>query len=110
MVATLLPQARSFKLCISANSCQNSSDDFLDTKGSLELLRQMMGHSSVTTTERYSHLKLDLYRDTVYTTLQVDLTAPAGTVVPISAGTATIDVSRGEPARKGAESKGAPHL
>lgn len=67
-----------------------------------------MGHSSVTTTERYSHLKLDLYRDTVYTTLQVDLTAPAGTVVPISAGTATIDVSRGEPARKGAESKGAP--
>jgi hypothetical protein len=32
-VATLLAQTRSFKLCISAYSCQNSSDDFPDTKG-----------------------------------------------------------------------------
>ena len=76
--------------------------------GTLELLRQMMGHSSVTTTERYSHLKPDLYRETIYTTLQVDLTAPAGTLVPILAASATIDVIEGEPARKGAESKGAP--
>jgi len=29
----LLAQARPFKLCISANSCQNFSDDFPDTKG-----------------------------------------------------------------------------
>jgi hypothetical protein len=35
LVATLLAQARSFKLCISANSCQNSSDDFPDTKGAI---------------------------------------------------------------------------
>ena len=34
-VATLLTQARSFKLCIAANSCQNFSDDFPDTKGEL---------------------------------------------------------------------------
>lgn len=51
----------------------------------------MMGHSSVTTTERYSHLKPDLYRETIYTTLKVDLTAPAGTVVTISAASATAD-------------------
>jgi len=51
--------------------------------GSIELLRQIMGHSSVTTTQRYSHLKPDLYRDTIYTTLQVDLTKPAGAILPL---------------------------
>jgi hypothetical protein len=51
----------------------------------LELLRQIMGHSSVTTTERYAHLKPDLYRETVYTTMAIDLSAPKGDVVPISA-------------------------
>jgi integrase len=76
--------------------------------GSLEVLRQLMGHSSVTTTERYAHHKASLYRDTIYTTLQVDLTAPAGTVVPISARSVTNDVMEGEPARKGAETLVAP--
>lgn len=53
--------------------------------GSLELLRQLMGHSSVTTTERYAHLKPDLYRETVYATMAIDLSAPAGNLVAIAA-------------------------
>jgi Lactate racemase N-terminal domain len=35
LVATLFAQARRFKLCISANSCQNFNDDFSDTTGSI---------------------------------------------------------------------------
>ena len=53
--------------------------------GSLELLHQLMGHSSVTTTERYAHLKPDLYRETVYATMAIDLSAPAGNLVAIAA-------------------------
>lgn len=44
-----------------------------------------MGHSSVVVTERYSHLKPDLFRESVYTTMAVDLAAPKGEVVPIVA-------------------------
>jgi hypothetical protein len=58
---------------------------FVLNGGRIELLRQLMGHSSVTTTERYSHLKPDLYRESVYSTLAVDLAAPKGEVVPFSA-------------------------
>ena len=36
-------------------------------------------------TERYSHLKPDLFRETVYTTISVDLAPPKGDVVPLSA-------------------------
>ena len=84
------------------------ASQFILNGGSLELLRQLMGHSSVTTTERYAHLKPDLYRETIYTTLRVDLTTPAGTVVPISAASATIDVTAAEEPRKGAELLVAP--
>ncbi len=58
---------------------------FVLNGGSIELLRQLMGHSSVTTTERYSHLKPDLYRETIFTTMQVDLTKPAGKLVSLEA-------------------------
>ena len=44
-----------------------------------------MGHSSVTTTERYAHLKPDLYREAIYTTMAIDMSAPAGKLVPMSA-------------------------
>jgi len=57
------------------------ASQFILNGGSLELLRQLMGHSSVTTTERYAHLKPDLYREAIYTTMAIDLSAPAGTVV-----------------------------
>jgi hypothetical protein len=49
LAATLLAQARSFKLCISTNSCQNSSDDFPDTKG----------HVTESMTAHYSTVGLD---------------------------------------------------
>ena len=60
------------------------ASQFILNGESLELLRQLMGHSSVTTTERYAHLKPDLYREAIYTTMAVDLTAPKGDLVPIS--------------------------
>jgi integrase len=61
------------------------ASQFILNGGSLELLRQLMGHSSVTTTERYAHLKPDLYREAIYTTMAIDLSAPAGTVVLMAA-------------------------
>ena len=60
------------------------ASQFILNGGTLELLRQLMGHSSVTTTERYAHLKPDLYREAIFTTMAVDLSAPAGDLVPIS--------------------------
>ncbi|MBN2574937.1 MAG: site-specific integrase [Deltaproteobacteria bacterium] len=51
--------------------------------GSLEVLRQVMGHSSVTTTERYSHLKPDLFRESAFEVMKVDLSQPAGAVVSL---------------------------
>lgn len=50
--------------------------------GTLESLREVMGHHSVTVTERYSHLRPDdRHRDL----LQVDLGRPAGTVLDLGA-------------------------
>jgi hypothetical protein len=51
--------------------------------GSLELLRTLMGHSSVTTTERYSHLRPDLFAESAFATMNVDLSQPAGVVVAL---------------------------
>lgn len=61
------------------------ASQFILNCGTLELLRQLMGHSSVTTTERYAHLKPDLYREAIYTTMAVDLSAPKVVLVPIAA-------------------------
>jgi len=61
------------------------ASQFVLNGGSIEVLRQVMGHSSVVVTERYSHLKPDLFRETVYTTMSVDLVAPKGDVVPLPA-------------------------
>jgi integrase len=52
--------------------------------GSLEVLRQVMGHASVTTTERYSHLKPDLFRESAFDVMKVDLAAPKGAVVSLA--------------------------
>jgi integrase len=60
------------------------ASQFVLNGGSIELLRQLMGHSSVTTTERYAHLKPDL-RETTYTMMAIDLSAPKGALVPMSA-------------------------
>jgi integrase len=68
--------------------------------GSIEVLRTIMGHSSVTTTERYSHLKPDLFRESAYDTVKVDLSRPAGAVVPLAriAGALGGTVAPAEPA------------
>jgi integrase len=51
--------------------------------GSLEMLRTLMGHSSVTTTERYSHLRPDLFAESAFHAMDVDLSQPAGDVVSL---------------------------
>ncbi|MGB8298051.1 MAG: site-specific integrase [Polyangia bacterium] len=52
--------------------------------GSLEMLRTLMGHSSVTTTERYSHLRPDLFAEASFHAMDVDLSKPAGDVVALA--------------------------
>lgn len=49
--------------------------------GSLEMLRVLMGHASVTTTERYSHLRPDLFAESAFHAMDIDLSKPAGAVV-----------------------------
>lgn len=58
--------------------------------GSLEVLRTLMGHSSVTTTERYSHLRPDLFAESTFHAMDVDLSQPAGAVVRLEPGSARI--------------------
>jgi len=48
--------------------------------GSIEKLAAVMGHSSLVVTERYAHLRPDLFRDSDYGLLDVDL-ASGGQVV-----------------------------
>jgi len=43
--------------------------------GSIEKLKEIMGHSSVVVTERYAHLKPELFRAADYELLNVDLTS-----------------------------------
>jgi len=49
------------------------ASQFVLAGGSIEKLSKLMGHSSVTTTERYAHLRADLFRVEDYDRLAVDL-------------------------------------
>jgi integrase len=51
--------------------------------GSLEKLAKVMGHSSIVVTERYAHLKPDLFREEDYGLLNIDLMKPPADVVPM---------------------------
>jgi Site-specific recombinase XerD len=51
--------------------------------GSIELLSKIMGHASVVTTERYSHLRADLFRQTDYEVMPANLSRPTGNVVSL---------------------------
>jgi len=53
--------------------------------GSIEQLRLILGHSSVTTTERYAHLRTDLFRPSDLQAISVDLSRPAGAVLDLAA-------------------------
>jgi hypothetical protein len=50
----------------------------------IEVLSKVMGHSSVVVTERYAHLKPDLFSEKGFDAISVDLSQRAGNVVPIS--------------------------
>ena len=52
----------------------------------LEKLAKVMGHSSIVVTERYAHLKPDLFREEDSELLNVDLLKPAAQVVLIDHG------------------------
>jgi integrase len=49
--------------------------------GSIETLSKAMGHASVVTTERYSHLRPDLFREQTFNVVVVDLSQPASDVL-----------------------------
>jgi len=53
-----------------------------------EKLAKVMGHGSIVVTERYAHLRPDLFREEDYGLLDVDLLKPAAEVVPIDHGRA----------------------
>lgn len=55
--------------------------------GSIEKLAQIMGHSSVVVTERYAHLRTDLFRDADYNVVTVDLSGAPGQILPMREGT-----------------------
>lgn len=52
--------------------------------GSIEKLRKAMGHCSVTVTERYAHLRGDIFTAADLARVSVDLSAPAGKVLPLA--------------------------
>jgi integrase len=65
--------------------------------GSIEKLKEMMGHYSVVVTERYTHLRPDLFAERDLSILEVDLAPGSGApakiaraVVPASGATATV--------------------
>ncbi|MBI3072788.1 MAG: site-specific integrase [Deltaproteobacteria bacterium] len=51
--------------------------------GSMEKLQKVMGHSTINVTERYSHLRTDLFRESDYCLLNVDLRPSAEPVASI---------------------------
>ena len=59
------------------------ASQFILGGGSIEKLSKMMGHASVTTTERYAHLRTDLFRESDFDLVPVDLSIPGAEVVPL---------------------------
>ena len=52
--------------------------------GSIEKLREVMGHSTVLVTERYAHLRGDLFSDADMGRMSVDLAGPVGKILPLT--------------------------
>jgi len=51
--------------------------------GTLEKLKEAMGHSTVLVTERYAHLRGDVFTAADLGRVAVDLSAPSGKVLPM---------------------------
>jgi hypothetical protein len=56
--------------------------------GTIEKLSKVMGHASVVTTERYAHLRTDLFREADYEVVRVDLSPGGAEVVALRPGSA----------------------
>ncbi|MGB8294254.1 MAG: site-specific integrase [Polyangia bacterium] len=52
--------------------------------GSIEKLREVMGHSTVLVTERYAHLRGDLFTAADMGRMSVDLAGPVGKILPLT--------------------------
>lgn len=52
--------------------------------GTIEKLREILGHSTVLVTERYAHLRADLFSREDLARVRVDLSSPAGKVLPMA--------------------------
>ena len=52
--------------------------------GSIEMLSKVMGHSSVLVTQRYAHLRPDLFGDKALGAIPVDLSQPGATVIALA--------------------------
>ncbi|HXJ22222.1 MAG TPA: site-specific integrase [Polyangia bacterium] len=62
--------------------------------GSIEKLREVLGHASVTTTERCAHLRTDLFRESDLRAGAVDLSRPGGQVLQLRADSRPIGAAR----------------
>jgi hypothetical protein len=71
--------------------------------GSIEKLAAVLGHADITTTQRYAHLRVDLFREADLRAVAVDLSRPAGRVVELAPRSGVSPVGCG----LGAEGEGA---
>ena len=62
-----------------------------------------MGPASITATERYSHLRHELFAEKAYDAVKVDLARSAGDVVSLRPSSGLIGPSLGEPAESSTE-------
>lgn len=53
----------------------------------LQTLQAILGHESITTTERYAHLRPDSFSEADMAAVSVDLSSPTGKVLPMDSGT-----------------------
>lgn len=53
--------------------------------GTIEKLREVMGHSTVMVTERYAHLRPDMFGAADRGRVAVDLSTPTGKILPLAA-------------------------
>jgi hypothetical protein len=51
--------------------------------GTIEKLREVLGHSTVLVTERYAHLRADFFSPQDLNRISVDLSAATGKVIPL---------------------------
>jgi integrase len=75
--------------------------------GSIEKLSKVMGHSSIQVTERYAHLRTDLFRESDLEIIDIDLSRPTGEVIELAPhrgdGGHAVAIDHDEPAETAAQ-------